>query len=230
MPKLKAAFFDVDNTLLNVKSMFSFQQFYYQQQGGDDSYSAFVDRLQAHPQKHDRLVLNRYFYESFAGRRQSMLATLADNWFNALLSSGPGLWIASARELAEQLREDGYRLVAVSGSTHEILAPLLRHLRFDDCLATTLDVQDDICSGRIAGIQMIGEGKAVAMRGYAADHGIALADCAACGDHITDAPMLEQAGKAWVVAGDPQLEQLALERGWPVLAAELSDSAQLAHV
>lgn len=230
MPELKAAFFDVDNTLLNVKSMFSFQQFYYQQQGQVDGYNGFVARLHAHPQQHDRLMLNRYFYESFAGRRHSLLARLADQWFDTLLRSEPGLWIGPALDLAEQLRADGYRLVAVSGSTHEILAPLLRYLRFDDCLATTLDVHDDICSGRIAGIQMIGEGKAVAMRGYAADHGIARSNCAACGDHITDAPMLEQAGKAWVVAGDAQLEHLAQQRGWPVLAAALSDSAQLAHV
>ena len=229
MPKLKAAFFDVDNTLFKLKSMFSFQEFYYQQQGGADDYARFAATLSSHPQRHDRLVLNRFFYQSFAGRSQRALATLAEAWFAQLLQDDDDVWIASARALAERLRAQGYRLVAVSGSTREILAPLLRHLQFDDCLATELEVEGDICTGRIAGTQMIGPGKATAMRDYAAQHGIALADCAACGDHITDAPMLEQAGAAWVVAGDPQLELLARQRGWPVLPAA-AHCAQLAHV
>lgn len=234
MPKQKSAFFDVDNTLLNLKSMFSFQQFYFAYEAvcGETTnrYPEFVNTLQTHPQRHDRLVLNRLFYQSFAGRRQSLLASLADTWFEQLLDlHGDTMWIASALELADRLRGQGFRLVAVSGSCHDILAPLIRHLRFDDCLATELEIDAGTYSGNIAGVQMIGKGKAEAMRRYAALHDVDLKACAACGDHITDLPMLQQAGARWVVAGDEQLEHLARQRGWPILAAG-SQGAHPIHV
>jgi HAD superfamily hydrolase (TIGR01490 family) len=236
MLKQKAAFFDVDNTLLDIKSMFSFQQYYFEHMeaynAGAESYSDFVQALQTHPQRHDRLVLNRLFYQSFAGRRQTVLAALAEAWFASLRRvHGEALWIRPALELAETLRTEGYQLAAVSGSCHEILAPLIRYLGFDACLATTLEVSGGLYTGNIAGIQMIGEGKGVAMRQYAEVRGINLADCVACGDHITDLPMLEMAGEAYVVAGDPPLEQLAHSRGWPVLTVDSAlEQAEAVHV
>jgi phosphoserine phosphatase len=64
---------------------------------------------------------------------------------------------------------------------------------------------------------MIGEGKAVALRRWAGEHGIDLARSVACGDHLSDLPMLACVGRALVVAGDPALEREAAGRGWPVL-------------
>ncbi|MBM3115835.1 HAD family hydrolase [Jeongeupia naejangsanensis] len=226
--KRKAAFFDVDNTLLNLKSMFSFQQYYYARTGSGDAYPAFVQMLQDHPQRHDRQALNRLFYQSFSGRSQSVLRAIAEAWFAHQLGEyGDALWIRSALTLAGRLRAEGYQLVAVSGSSHEILAPLMRHLGFDACLATTLEVRDGFYTGQIDGLQMIGDGKGVAVRQYAAEQGIDLADCVACGDHITDLPMLFQTGLAFVVEGDPALEEVARQRDWPVLA--LNEQAQVAE-
>lgn len=235
--KPRAAFFDVDNTLLNLKSMFSFQQFFYEHapdpwRGGQAAYAAFLDRLQAHPEKHDRLALNRFFYESYRGWRHDDVVALTGQWFEAMREQhGSGLWIAEAIELAAQLREDGFELVAVSGSTIEILAPVLEHLGFDGCLATTLEREAGRYTGRIVPPQVIGDGKAQAIRGYVRERGMALDDCAACGDHITDLSMLELVGHAYVIAGDPALEAIAAERDWPLLGApSASLEGQLAHV
>ncbi|GHD62168.1 HAD family hydrolase [Jeongeupia chitinilytica] len=217
--KRKAAFFDVDNTLLNLKSMFSFQQYYYARTDGGDAYSDFVQMLHGHPQRQDRQFLNRLFYQSFSGRNQAVLKAIAEAWFAHLQGEfGDEMWIGSALALAEALRAEGYLLVAVSGSSHEILAPLMRHLRFDACLATTLEVRDGFYTGQIDGLQMIGDGKGVAVRRYAAEQGIDLADCVGCGDHITDLPMLFQTGRTYVVRGDAALEEVAAHRGWPLLA------------
>ncbi|BCL77082.1 hypothetical protein JHS3_28180 [Jeongeupia sp. HS-3] len=217
--KRKAAFFDVDNTLLNLKSMFSFQQYYYARTDAADAYTDFVQMLHSHPQREDRQFLNRLFYRSFSGRNQTVLRAIAQAWFAHLQGEyGDELWIRSALALAEQLRAEGFQLVAVSGSSHEILAPLMRHLRFDACLATTLEVRDGFYTGQIDGLQMIGDGKGVAVRKYALEHGLDLADCVGCGDHITDLPMLFLTGRAYVVRGDAPLEEAALQRGWPLLA------------
>lgn len=235
--KTRAAFFDVDNTLLNLKSMFSFQQFFYQNapapwRGGEQAYAGFVAKLQAHPDKHDRLALNRFFYESYRGWRHEDVLALTGKWFAAMREQhGAGLWIAAALELAGQLREQGFELVAVSGSTHEILAPVLEHLGFDACLATTLEREAGCYTGRIVPPQVIGDGKAQAIRAYVAERGMRLEDCAACGDHITDLSMLELVGHAYVIGGDPALEAIAAKRDWPLLGtATESLEGQLAHV
>jgi HAD superfamily hydrolase (TIGR01490 family) len=219
----RAAFFDVDNTLIDLKSMFAFQAYYWRQRpppgrSGDDSYRRFVDDLLAHPQRDDRQVLNRLFYESFAGRDCEDLSTLCEAWFAELLRErGDTLWIAPALALARRLGSEGHWLVAVSGSSEEILAPLLRHLGFDHCLATRLERQGGRYTGRIRPPQMIGPGKTQAVRDFIAIHGLDATDCAACGDHASDAGMLQSVGHAYVVPGDPLLEKLASLHGWRLL-------------
>ena len=84
-----AAFFDVDNTLLNLKSMFSFQRFFYENapepwRGGAEAYARFLATLKAHPDKHDRLALNRFFYESYRGWRHDDVVALSQQWFEHL--------------------------------------------------------------------------------------------------------------------------------------------------
>ncbi|WP_206047110.1 HAD family hydrolase, partial [Noviherbaspirillum denitrificans] len=171
-----AAFFDVDNTLLNLKSMFAFQAYFYanasSHTGTFANMAEFVADLHSCNGSEDRSALNRRFYESFRGRRVDAVSQLAEQWFAAALAQfGDSLWIASARELAEQLRDEGFLLVAVSGSSHEILRPLLRHLEFDACLATTLASEAGVYTGHIIPPQLIGAGKAEAMRRFAQERG-----------------------------------------------------------
>lgn len=226
---MRAAFFDVDNTLLDLKSMFSFQRFYLDDwlpgRAPGESYADFSARFAQQGQQLDRAALNRLFYAGYAGHSREGLREAAQLWFQGLRQQrGAALWIRPALELAETLRAEGMEPVAVSGSSHEILAPVLAQLRFRHCLATELEAEGDRLTGRIVPPQMIGEGKAVALRRWAERHGADLARSAACGDHITDLPMLESTGRAYVVAGDPALEREAAARGWPVLQpAQVTD-------
>lgn len=228
----KAAFFDVDNTLLDAKSMFSFQAFYLDvwspaQVSGRESFAQFSERFARYAQHHDRLGLNRLFYEGYAGHSRQSMRAAAVAWFAQLEQRDGSLWIAPALRLAEALRDRGHRLVAVSGSSHEILAPLIERLGFDDCLATCLEAEGDRLTGRILAPQMIGVGKAVALRDWALRRGVDLRLSAACGDHSTDLPMLECVGYPYVVAGDASLEQIAMARGWPILRATATDDSEI---
>jgi HAD superfamily hydrolase (TIGR01490 family) len=234
----KAAFFDVDNTLLNAKSMFSFQSFYLDtwlpahlpnQSPESESYEQFSMRFAKHAEHLDRHALNKLFYEGYQGHSRKSLCEASLSWFKQLEQRSESLWIAPALRLANDLRNQGYRLVAVSGSSHEILAPLIARLAFDDCLATRLEVVADLFTGRILPPQMIGEGKGEAISRWAMCQGVDLELSVACGDHVTDLQMLESVGRSYVVAGDPLLEQIAVKRGWPILRATAADHLEI-HV
>lgn len=212
---IEAAFFDVDNTLLDVKSMFAFQEHWY----GPEGYAAFLDRLRRGIDPHDRLALNRRYYADFAGRTPAETRAAAEEWFAGLRTDpGSTLWIASACELLASVKARGAVTVAVSGSSEEILAPIADALGIDAILATRLVVEDGRYTGEIAGRQMLGTGKADAIREFAETRDIDLGLCLACGDHETDLPMLRAVGHAFVVAGDRALEQVADANGWPLLA------------
>lgn len=221
----RAAFFDVDNTLIDLKSMFSFQSFYWQQrpeksQRPEQTYQHFVEALELHPERHNRQVINRLFYESFSGRDRGDMRTLGVQWFQAVLRErGEGLWIAAAVALARRLKADGYLLVGVSGSCDEILSPVLAHLGFDHTLATQLEHVEGRFTGRIDPPQMIGAGKVEALLAFVQRHGLQARDCVAVGDHLSDAPMLDAVGTAYVVPGDPLLENLAALKDWNLLDA-----------
>lgn len=237
--RVRAAFFDVDDTVLAGKSMFAFQRYYLDvwrpaQAKGGASFGEFQRELARHDLDRDRAALNRAFYRGYAGHAPQDLEVAARAWFDALVAErGEHLWIPEAVALAKHLRAAGHLLVAVSGSCHEILAPVVAALGFDACLATRLARCDEgrQLSGEIVPPQMIGPGKALALAAFAHEHGIDLAASVACGDHLTDVPMLESVGAACVVAGDPALESLARRRGWPVLAGAVHDAqANLVHV
>lgn len=236
---MRAAFFDVDNTLLNIKSMFAFQRYYLDEWlprcptlvCATLTYAEFERNFELLAANHDRAALNRIFYESYAGHSQRGLADAARAWFAKLLAHrGDGLWIQPALNLAATLKGSGFHLVAVSGSSHEILAPVLEQLHFDDCLATKLENDGDRLTGKIVPPQMIGSGKAVAMQRWADQRDTQLKRCVGCGDHISDLQMLESVGSAWVVAGDPELESEALRRGWPILRSEVEPDILQVHI
>ncbi|MBN2692341.1 MAG: HAD-IB family hydrolase [Burkholderiaceae bacterium] len=218
-----AAFFDVDETIINLKSMFSFQEYFFKFSTFplgpiNYPYQMFLRHFKVISEGVDRKVANREFYKSFRGRSREAVTKLANPWFNEILQKmGEDLWIQSTLDLIDQMRQSGHLLVAVTGSSQDFLSPILSRLRFDGCIGTTLEVVDGIYTGEISPPQTIGDGKATAIRSFSAARGIDLSQCFACADHISDLPMLNAVGEAAVVAGDRALEAEAQSRGWAIL-------------
>lgn len=85
-----AAFFDVDETLINVKSMFSFLEFYLRKRGEPE---ATYGRLSAEL-RHSaglgvpRKDINRHYYRFYAGHSAQQLARAGREWFTAEQEKG----------------------------------------------------------------------------------------------------------------------------------------------
>ncbi|MEE3359340.1 MAG: HAD-IB family hydrolase [Pseudomonadota bacterium] len=232
MSRNKAIFFDIDDTLIATKSMFDFQSYYYahacEYRHADPKavMSTFRQSLAQQVPDGCREDLNRAFYRSFEGRSLIEVETLAEEWFATLPAS---VWIEPALALLRKRRDEGYLIVGVSGSSHEILSGINSALRFDHLLAAQLEVSFGLFTGELIPPQTIGEGKAIAIRQLADAHDIDLQSSAACGDHISDLAMLECVGEQIIVTGDPLLEKIARDRGWVTLTRAAKTDAEV-HV
>lgn len=216
------AFFDVDETVISVKSMFSFQEFWYARDNSRresaERYQRFLDVIgELTRSGAAREEINRRYYEFYAGRIAVEVAACARAWFEHARQA-TGFYRASVVEALERHRKDGIEPVFVSGSLREILLPLAADLSVDHLLATRLEVVDGAYSGRISPPQMIGSGKAAAIQGFIAGRGADRDACHAYGDDISDVPMLDSVGNPHAISGNALLERHAAEQGWDVLA------------
>lgn len=215
------AFFDVDGTLLRVKSMFDFQAHRF----GRSPYLAQKLRYRAICVRFDlyalagrtRSYINRRYYEIFRGEPVADVQQAAEEWFFERTAELGSMFIAPAIDVLQTHRRAGAGIVLVSGSFEALLLPIARSLGGADILATRLETIDGIYTGNILAPQMIGAGKSDAVRAYLRDRGARASDCFAYGDHWSDLAMLRTVGKPGVVAGDARLETYARGNGWPVI-------------
>src|SRR6185312_3870388 len=99
----------------------------------------------------------------------------------------------------------------------EMLADVLA---MDGAVGTRWEVVDGEYTGRLAGPFAYGEGKATAVREFAAEQGIDLSVSYAYSDSASDLPMLEAVGHPVAVNPDAPLAEVAKREGWEVLRFE----------
>jgi putative phosphoserine phosphatase/1-acylglycerol-3-phosphate O-acyltransferase len=113
-------------------------------------------------------------------------------------------------------RADGHRLVLSTTTPVDMIAPFAEAFGFDDVIATAYETKDGRYTGRLYDGFVWGTGKLRAVREWAGDKGIDLADCHACSDSIFDVPLLSSVGSPHAVNPDPSLTVVATARRWPV--------------
>jgi len=219
-PIAPAAFFDVDETLVNTKSMFHFLRFWMARQGDDgsgyDAVMAGVHRAAASGVH--RSEINRAYYRRFAGVPYEALLEAGREWWREY-RRGSDAVVVPAWAAATRHRKAGHLVVLVSGSFRGCLEPLAEDLGAHRILCSEPLVD---AGGRLTGEvarPMIGSFKADAVRETVAELGLAAADCSCYGDHSSDLDMLGVVGNPVVVGGDRVLLEHAQRLDWPVLPA-----------
>jgi len=133
------------------------------------------------------------------GLPESVLAEVA-----AQLELTPG-----ARTTIRTLKRLGFRCGVVSGGFTRVIANLVDELGMDFCAANELEVVGGLLTGRVVGEIVDRPGKAVALRRFAAAHGIPLEQCVAVGDGANDIDMLSTAGLGIAFNAKPALREVA---------------------
>jgi len=215
----RAAFFDVDGTLVRTNIVHTFA--WYAMNQGSIFGTAWqtartvvsvplfwaTDRL-------NRKLFNELFYRYYAGQSEDRLVTLADEMFEEVLR--PAIYPGAPRLLGDA-RRAGCRIVLVTGALDFTVARLARHLGADDVIANRMRFVDGIATGQVVPPIIEGAHKALAVRDYCVREGLALERSFAYSDSFSDYPMLAVVGHPTAVNPDGKLRGVARAYDWPVL-------------
>ncbi|KRB37950.1 phosphoserine phosphatase SerB [Microbacterium sp. Root180] len=124
-------------------------------------------------------------------------------------------------ELVAAVHERGGRVGVVSGGFHEILDTVAPRLGVDVWRANRLATSGDALSGLVDGDIVDAEGKAVALREWAAEAGVPLSRTIAIGDGANDLRMMAVAGLGVAFNAKPAVRAQADVVVGPVDLAEV---------
>lgn len=211
---MNIAFFDVDETLIECKSMFVFAEFYFDTFSNDTlRFDAMM--AQIHRQVENgatREDINRFYYRCFSGHAQQVVRTAAQE----LYDSRPFPRRANVVERLYRHQQAGDEIVFVSGAMVDILHPLMTAFGVRTAYCSTPEVSNGQYTGELSR-QAIGAGKIAAVSEYCAALDVPPERCYAYGDHISDVALLSSVGHGVAVNPDAAMTTLAASNGWEIL-------------
>lgn len=122
-----------------------------------------------------------------------------------------------SKKLLKMHRDAGRDTWIVSASPQVVVEPLALSLNMTGGLGTKGLVVEGHYTGELDGPFMYGVGKAEAIEKIASERGYDLERCYAYSDSVSDLPMMELVGHPVAVNPDGPLDNIAHERGWPVV-------------
>jgi HAD superfamily hydrolase (TIGR01490 family) len=215
----RAAFYDVDGTLIRTNIVHAFAWYARHQPTLTGSLwkmtkTALSIPIFAVADQVSRKAFNELFYGYYAGEPADRLVELSEELFEEVIR--PSIF-PRARDLVEESRRAGCRQVIVSGGLDFTVRPLARYLGMDDFIANTLEFENGYATGNLGKPFVAGATKATIMRDYAARHGVDLAESWAYSDSYSDYPMLAVVGHPTAVNPDFRLRATARSYDWPVI-------------
>ncbi len=215
----RAAFFDVDNTMLRGASIFQMARGLYRRKFlsvRDIAHFAWQQGsflLRGENMDHVADIETKAL--SFvAGHHESELRAIGEEIYDELLASK--IW-PGPHALARAHIDAGDQVWLVTATPIELADVIARRLGLTGALGTVAEHVDGLYTGRLVGGILHGPAKAEAVRELARREGIDLADCTAYSDSSNDLPMLGVVGTAVAINPDHRLRAHAKANGWQVL-------------
>jgi phosphoserine phosphatase len=116
---------------------------------------------------------------------------------------------AGARTLVRTLKRLGFTVAVVSGGFIEIVGPLAKELGIDHAHANRLEIRDGLLTGGLVGEIVDRQGKAEALRRFAAAEHLPMSRTVAIGDGANDLDMLAAAGLGVAFNAKPVVREQA---------------------
>jgi HAD superfamily hydrolase (TIGR01490 family) len=214
-----AAFFDLDNTVIQGASLYHLAkglyrrgffptrmilkglwiQAYFRFMGSEnaghieDARAASLGFIEGHTVSEVEEIGNEVYEESIAHR----------------------IW-PGTRAIAQTHLDVGQQVWLVTAAPVEVAGIIAARLGLTGALGTTAEHVGGVYTGRLNGDLLHGPAKAEAVRALAHEHGFELARCFAYSDSFNDLPMLSLVGHPCAINPDGRLKAHAEEQDWQV--------------
>jgi HAD superfamily hydrolase (TIGR01490 family) len=214
-----AAFFDVDNTMMQGASIYWFarglaaRKYFTTADLLRFAWGQLKFRLLATEQRGDMSSAKQAALAFVAGWRVDDIHRLAEEIFDELMAER--IW-SGTRALAQLHLDAGQRVWLVTAAPVELGRVIATRLGLTGALGTVAEIVDGAYTGQLVGDLLHGPAKAEAITALAAAEGLDLSRCTAYSDSANDLPMLCLVGHAVAVNPDNALRREARRRNWEV--------------
>lgn len=214
-----AAFFDVDNTLIQGSSLIVFavglakKRYFTLSEILPVLWKQIKFRVTGSENAEDVAEGRQQALEFIKGRSVDELVALCEEIVDNNMSEK--LW-PGTKQLADTHLAAGHQVWLVSATPVQLAQILAKRLGFTGALGTVAEVEDGKFTGRLVGDILHGPGKKHAVAALATIERLDLSRCTAYSDSINDVPMLSMMGNAVAINPDGPLRKEAKLRGWEI--------------
>ena len=214
-----AAFFDVDNTVMQGASIFHLARGLYRRKFFTTRDIVGAVWMQAYfrvvgVEDPEHIAETRASALSFiAGHTVTELEELGEEIFDEAMAHR--IW-PGTRALAQLHLDQGQRVWLVTAAPIEIAQIIARRLGLTGAMGTVAEHVDGLYTGQLVGDLLHGPAKAEAIKALAAREGLDLTACSAYSDSVNDLPMLTLVGHPCAINPDAGLRAHARAAGWQV--------------
>jgi HAD superfamily hydrolase (TIGR01490 family) len=214
-----AAFFDVDNTVMQGASIFHLARGLHRRQFfttreivGAAWKQAYFRVVGVEDPEHVTDARNSAL-GFIQGHTVAELEELGEEIFDEAMAHR--IW-PGTRALAQLHLDQGQRVWLVTAAPVEIAQIIARRLGLTGAMGTVAEHVDGVYTGRLVGDLLHGPAKAEAVRAIAEREGLDLRRCSAYSDSFNDLPMLSLVGDACAINPDSRLRAHARAEGWRI--------------
>ncbi len=214
-----AAFFDLDNTVMQGASMFHLARGFYRR----GFFPARVILKGIWLQAYFRIV-GRENPQHIQAARSTTLGFIEGHTVAEVEEVATEVYEESiaariwpgTRAMAQMHLDVGQPVWLVTAAPVEVAGVIAARLGLTGALGTTAEHVGGVYTGRLRGDLLHGPAKADAVRALAHEHGLDLARCFAYSDSLNDLPMLSLVGHPCAINPDPWLLAHAEEQDWQI--------------
>ena len=216
--KRNLAIFDLDNTILNGDSDYSWINFLIEKRLVDkDEYERknkyFYDQYYQGKLNYDEWA--EFALTTIKGKKPEEIEDILSKFLSEIIE--PMINIYALKLLHDHTHNNDIMLLA-SATNSVIVEPIAKRLGFKNIVSTEVEIIDEIYTGKFLGIPALSEGKLIKVKEWMLQNSIESFDNTSFySDSINDLPLLAAVSKPVAVNPDDMLREECRKRSWEII-------------
>ena len=216
--KRNLAIFDLDNTILNGDSDYSWINFLIEKRLVDkDEYERknkyFYDQYYQGKLNYDEWA--EFALTTIKGKKPEEIEDILSKFLSEIIE--PMINIYALKLLHDHTHNNDFMLLA-SATNSVIVEPIAKRLGFKNIVSTEVEIIDEIYTGKVLGIPALSEGKLIKVKEWMLQNSIESFDNTSFySDSINDLPLLAAVSKPVAVNPDDMLREECRKRSWEII-------------